>query len=93
MCTMTKKLGRRRSKLFGIGVANFGGYLLDKYVITMSFVLKDEHVAQNTVLQSKELLLLLQSLEPKNWRIQMMYMIWPTVLVVGSIGMQMVDDH
>lgn len=30
----------------GCGVASFGGYLLDKDVITMSFAPKDEHEAQ-----------------------------------------------
>jgi Putative S-adenosyl-L-methionine-dependent methyltransferase len=30
----------------GCGVASFGGYLLDKNVITMSFAPKDEHEAQ-----------------------------------------------
>lgn len=30
----------------GCGVASFGGYLLDRNVITMSFAPKDEHEAQ-----------------------------------------------
>lgn len=30
----------------GCGVASFGGYLLEKNVITMSFAPKDEHEAQ-----------------------------------------------
>lgn len=30
----------------GCGVASFGGYLLDKSVLTMSFAPKDEHEAQ-----------------------------------------------
>ena len=32
--------------IFGIGVASFGGRLLDKNGITLSFVPKDEHAVQ-----------------------------------------------
>ena len=32
--------------IFGIGVASFGGCLLDKQGITLSFIPKDEHVVQ-----------------------------------------------
>lgn len=40
--------GRRTRVILdvGCGVASFGGYLLDKDVITMSFAPKDEHEAQ-----------------------------------------------
>ena len=32
--------------IFVIGVASFGGHLLDKHGITLSFVPKDEHAVQ-----------------------------------------------
>lgn len=40
--------GRRTRVILdvGCGVASFGGYLLDKNVITLSFAPKDEHEAQ-----------------------------------------------
>ncbi|KAJ8764003.1 hypothetical protein K2173_004876 [Erythroxylum novogranatense] len=44
----TIEWGRRTRVVLdvGCGVASFGGYLMDRYVLTMSFAPKDEHEAQ-----------------------------------------------
>ena len=74
----------------GCGVASFGGYLLDRNVITMSFAPKDEHEAQIQFALERGIPAFLAVIGTQSFCFLIIHLMLYTVQGARSIGMQMV---